>query len=550
VKDKQRTLALAVALSSLAGLLLLLPTVVRWFYLYDGQYRPGAIARPDLSAIEVATPEVSAFVDRTTASTTGIILVDRAHENRFEMTELNVLQSRLAARGRHLEPVIATENLSRQLRPAQALVVISPGKSWTAGEIRQVKEFVANGGRLLLVTDATRFVVLTDDLGTPLGYDNDVSHIGDLASQFGLIFQADYLYNTTDNENNFRNIRLTDFSSNDLTRGLKEVVFYAAHSIVSEQPGLIKASGETRSSNSDRTQDLAAAALAADGAVLALGDVTFLSEPYNAVADNDRLVANIADFLSGAQRQYDLGDFPLFFGETVDLVYAGDPSLDGELLPAGSALQAALDDTGRELTVRQDEDKTHDTLFLGLYEKTQEIKPYLAVAQVNVWFTPTEESGEEASLEGGFSSEPLTVSLELTETGEITLTAETATTATNRIEIESLGTMVLTDTALLVLEADGQRQVLVVLSDTEAGLRSAVQRLTDRDLSDCVLRKTETPARTTLALCPIGQKEPDGGVGGRPEDAASRLARNRQERVLAAFEPHGCLLKLVRVSVS
>ena len=55
-------------------------------------------------------------------------------------------------------------------------------------------------------------------------------------------------------------------------------------------------------------------AQAEEGRVLALGDLTFMTEPYHTVRDNSRLILHIADFLTGAERSYVLADFPRFFG--------------------------------------------------------------------------------------------------------------------------------------------------------------------------------------------------------------------------------------------
>ena len=307
------------------------------------------------------------------------------------MTELNLLQVRLAARSQRLVPADTFDEVRQELRHAKALIVVSPGQDWTAAEIELVREFVDKGGRLLLVTDPTRFVVDWDEFDY-LVFDYDAPHMNTLATEFGLIFQSDYLYNTVDNEGNFRNIRLTQFGDDALVAGLEQVVFYAAHSIETEEPLLIAAGGETRSSNSQRSGDLPVAALAADGAVLAVGDLTFLTEPYNAVYDNDPFIANIADFFGGAARTYELADFPYFFGEQVALVYAGDPLLDSDFLTSGGDLQDLSDQADRALTVRDEEDETQDTLLLSLYEEAEEAAPYLAAAQVTLHITPTQRA--------------------------------------------------------------------------------------------------------------------------------------------------------------
>jgi hypothetical protein len=483
---------------AVVGVLVLLavPLVGRWLYYYQGRYQSSQVPHPDLASVEAPTPELPTFVDQPSSPTAaaGAIVVDLVHDNRFSMAELNVLQSRLAARGRQLEPVAAAEELAGRLRYAQALVIISPGTSLTADEMQLIGTFVDKGGRLLLVADPTRYGVLLDDYGNYVGMDSDATHLNDLAAQFGLIVQSDYLYNTVENEGNYRNIRLTQMADQALTAGLKQVVFYAAHSLISEQPALIAASGDTRSSSSARAGDLPVAALVADGAVLALGDLTFMTEPYNAVYDNDRLVSNIADFLSGAERRYDLADFPFFFRDEVDLVYAGDPALDSDLIRGGSSLQALFADWGKTLTVREIEDQDRDTLFFGLYREAGEVEPYLAAAGMTLTLTSTQT----------ITSELLGITVDITPGDEVTATAE----------VEPLGQVVLSGTATLLLQRAGERHTLVVLATTEAGLANAVERLGKGDLAGCVLQESDAPPSTVLALCPTGEVAAGKGSGG------------------------------------
>lgn len=541
---------------ALALIMLLLPLAVRRLYFYDGTYEPGEVPRPDLAAIEAPTPEVEPFADRFEALPAATILVDRAHSNRFEMAELSVLQARLAARGQRLQPVNAEEDLASLLRFAQAMIVVSPGEDWTIDEIELVQDFVEKGGRLLLVTDPTRFEVMFDEFGYYLGMDSDVPHINDLAARFGLVFQDDYLYNTSDNEGNFRNIRLTDLSNHDLTQGLEQVVFYATHSIISEEPALISAGGETRSSISERSGDLAVAVLASGSKVLALGDLTFMMEPHNAVYGNDVFIANLADYLSGAERDHDLADFPLFFHDQADLVYTGDPLLDSDLLLAGSTLQGVFDDAGKVLTVREAEDEIIDTLFLGLYEGADDVESYLASAGVTLLITPTQTIESETENAGApapevspvetstiTSTATLTPTVRampsegLTTTGEITITPGIPSAARNRVEITGLGEMVLTSTSLLLLQSPGERQVLVVLADTEVGLEDATTRLVEGDMGACVLHDPGSEFPSVVALCPTGEAEPGGGSGGWEEPEPEPEPLSGGEPITDTLEP-------------
>ena len=527
------------ALLIAAGLaLLVLPLVIRWFYFYEGQYQPGPVPRPDLSQIEPEKPDLVSFEDKGALAEPGAILVDMAHDNRVAMAELNVLQARLAARGQRLEPVMASEGSSEmveKLRYAKSLLVISPGKVWTPAEIQQAEDFVSKGGRLLLAADPTRFGIVIDEEGVLVGVDSDVSYINDLAARFGLVFQPDYLYNTVENEGNFRNIRLTNFAENELTQGLNQVVFYAVHSIESSEPALITTSGDTRSSNTEKTGELVVATLAAGEKVLGLGDLTFMTEPHNDAYDNDRFIANVADFLSGARREYDLADFPFFFGEQAHLVFAGDPLMDSQLLASGSALQSLFQAVGKELLLRVEEDKDADTLFLGLYGDADKVDSHLTKAQVSLLITSA-QAVELDEVPGGnpvslgptdpvSSTQAVTKTLEITSTlpavlspsESITVTELVTATLGDRLKVEQVGELALSGTAMFLIQDDGTRQVMTVLSDTHAGLQAAVARLTGSDLQGCLFHRVEEAQPGWLALCPVG----DDGVGywedGAPE---------------------------------
>jgi hypothetical protein len=502
-----------------AIVLLVAPLAIRWFYYYEGRYQPGKVARPDLAQIEAPLAEPQPFADRQVTAGSGTVLVDLAHRNRVQMAELSVLQARLAARGHRLEPVADADDLAGQLRHAQALVIVSPAEDWTAGEIQQAVDFVDKGGRLLLVTDPSRFEPLYDEWGGFIGLDHDAPHINDLAARFGLLFQEDYLYNTVDNAGNFRNIKLAGLARDPLTQGLEQIVFFATHSIVSDGPALVTASGDTRSSASEQDQDLTVALLAAGGGVLALGDLTFMTEPHNTVYDNAQFIANIAEFLSSAQRQYELSDFPFFFGPQVDLVYTGSPLLGSSLLEGGSSLQSLFADEGKVLTLRVTEDEDRDTLFFGLYEQAEEVETYLGEAQVTLLITPTETLEEEQESEASPDAKPeASTSPTLTQPATVTLPitpteGEAAPAPKNRIAIEPLGEMALTATSLLLRQIDGQREVMVVLAHTEEGLKNALERLTEGDLANCLLHEAEASTVSLLALCPTGEKA-EGDEGG------------------------------------
>jgi hypothetical protein len=474
------------------------PMAIRWLTYHQGGRQARTIPRPDLSGVEAAAPARTTYVDDAKPAPAGTILVDDLHDNQFGTADLALLRERLSARGQTLEMADSADNLPEQLRYAKALVVISPHDDWAPAEIERVRELVGHGGRLLLVADATHYNEITDDWGYLIGLDHDAPHLNSLAVQFGISFQPDYLYNMVDNENNYRNVRLSDMADDPLTEGVAQLVFFGTRSLTSTGIPLVSAGADTVSNADDRVVKPVTVALGADGPVLALGDASFLTEPYNGIADNDRFASNIADWLSAAERHYAMEDLPYFFGEKVDLVYASDPLLDSDLLPGGGDLQALLGKAGKSLSIEAEENRAHDTILLGLYTEAGEAEPYLEKMGVALMLPPKEPAVDPMS---DYYTATLTATEELT----------------SRVEIESLGSMVIDGTALILLRSQGERRVLVVLSDTVSGLEAAIGLLVSRDLKDCVLHEDAAGAPSGLALCPTGELEEGEGTGGWPK---------------------------------
>ena len=436
-----------------------------WFY--RGVPPKRAVATPALAGLTVPTPAPGGELEQPPAGR-GLVLLDRAHDNLFSPAEFSVLTSHLLARGISTRDLGPDDDLPAALRSATALVVATPGCPFLPAEIAAIRHFVRQGGRLLLVADPTRYAVVFDETGEPAFIDSAL-FLNPLAEPFGLTFEDDYLYNVVEHEGNYQNILLRDFAAVSLTRGLSQVAFYATHSIHSPAGGIIRADARTRSSTDELGRDLAVAALGGEGQALALGDLTFMTSPYAGVLDNGRLLSNIADFLAGAERRYEMADFPYFFGDEVALVPAGLHQVTTAQVLAGGNLQQVLRSVGKRLVFRSEADPARDTFFIGLFEGADAVQKYLDAAGVSV---AVEESGE------GAVSATLTIS----GTGEV----------------DSTGM------ALLYRQQEGSRQVLVLLADTADDLGLALEALSAGKMAGCLALSDG------LALCAVGE----GGGGG------------------------------------
>lgn len=476
-------------------LLLAAPTAVRYLQYYDlnPQERVLPPAYDPALIKAVPTPEGSGYVDEPTL-TDGLVLLDQAHQNNFSQEDIAYLDGRLSARGVEMLPFDGGD-LALALRTVNAYLVITPLSDFTAEEILAVSRFVDRGGRLLLIGDPTRFNLVFDEedfFGLSPTFLADQIPLNSLANEFDIAFNGDYLYNTIENEGNFRNIilRREGFAENGLVDGVDKLAFYSTHSLQVGPSGeaLITADDNTWSSTTDRPGGLVLAAVSHDGQVLALGDIHFMTQPYFTVYENGRFIAQIADFLAQSTgRRLVLSDFPYFFHNPVNLVYTGGPELGPDAFDEIIALQNAFSRVDRDLSLAAEPQENADVLYLGLYNQAGEVEKLLEGADITFMIDPPIEA------------EPETPAEDLPEGSEAEVVeAETAV----RLIQSNLGDIQMAGTALIVLdESDDQRRV-IILAASNQGLANTVNRLlnliplnADYALSDCLIHDN-------LALCP------------------------------------------------
>ncbi len=365
---------------SLIAAALLLPVILRFAWFFPGFSLPRSVATPDYAKLEMPQAPISTAMAAAAApASAGTVLLDGDHSNRFALDEIQPFTDALTQRGAHLVLNTDTEQLALQLKAASSYVVISPSEAFSPSEIGLVRSFVARGGRLVVFTDATRGVVTYDYMGYATGTTSDVDFVLPLLESYGLSVNADYLYDLSSNEGNFRNVYLQAAPGSDLVAGLGTVAFYGTHSVTTEGGSALLLGGQgTLSSTTDALPDegssqaWAAAAMSKDGSVLAFGDFSFLISPYDRVADNQVLIARVAEFLL-KPRQAGLSDFPyLFRGPEVNLIVSSDLQMTAELTDAVGELQSSLSATGLQLRTVQDMAAQGDQIVLGTYDLSAE----------------------------------------------------------------------------------------------------------------------------------------------------------------------------------
>jgi hypothetical protein len=452
---------------------LVLPILLRFIWLFPGFSFPRTIVTPDYANLKmpvapVSTPQVEAIKQLG-----GIVIVDDAHTNQFQPTEIQTLTDALTQRGARVVFTSDETLLASQLKFASSYVVISPSLAFNSDDIRLVKDFVSLGGRLAVFTDATRGQVMYDFAGNPIGNSPDVNNANPLLEPFGININGDYLYNLVENEGNFRNVFFMSFGKSDITWGLNKIALYGTHSVETDSGlPLFMADEKTYSSTTDSTpskdpkQGWAAAVLSKDGNVFAAGDFTFLMPPYNTVGDNSTLINNIADFLLSGQRKDVLADFPYIFNEgIVDILPTSNVQLTAGMTSSLSKLQARLASTNTEIKVVKDNPTDSNLIVLGTYSSSDDLTKYV---------------------------EPFNVKMD--DTSEF-------------VEIPQIGKLGRSGNGLLLFNHTEKGTILVLLAETVDDVSTLLDTLSSGDLSGCVLQGD-------VGVCSIGSggSFSDGGT--------------------------------------
>ena len=342
-----------------------------WLTTFSGSYTPPAPRELGLEELDLPTyarrssPEVSD--DRQ-----GVMILDTLHFNHFLPGELEPLLTKVINLGYELEFfgdrlaagfLGETERvliLEEALRGADSMLTVAPIVSYTDEESAVVRRFVEKGGRLVLAGDPTR-----------------VRTMNALATALAFNYEEDFLFNVKEHDANYRNVVFRDFAEHALTQGLTEIVLYTSGSITGAADALVWGDNDTRSSTREAASVLAPMALAMDGQVVALADASFIEAPYDKVLDNDRLLANLADFLTSGTRTFSLEDFPGFLAADVVVTATSPAAID-----AATGLAGSLSSGDHRVPLQSLDRPTVDTVFVGLYDDQDVVAHHLQSAGV------------------------------------------------------------------------------------------------------------------------------------------------------------------------
>ncbi len=461
---------------------LFLPIFARGLWFYRGIPSRPDIATPDYSALKIpqAPLETPPAEDANIKRASGTILLDYAHGNQYQQSEIQSLKDAIEKRGGSIEILTDTSLLKDKLKYARAYVVISPSYAFTADEANLAQKFSERGGRLVVFTDATRGIISTDFFtGATINYP-DAAMVNPLLAPFGITVNNDYLYNVKQNDSNFRNVFFEDFGKHELTFGLKRVAFYGTHSLKTSSGAiLLRGSNLTLSSIDDaHDSEKGGAVISADGNILAFGDFTFLTPAYQNAANNATLIDNIADFSLNGKQAAALANFPhLFTQRNLQIYPSAEIKLTAEMIASIAGLQASLPQYTIEII--EEAPREGDALILGTLTPSDDMKKIL---------------------------KPFNVTL---DDGEF-------------ISVPKFGNVGRYGNGILLLESGKKGNKLTLLADTPEDLISLMDMLAGGSLDDCILQDN-------IGVCGVSfggsySDEDEGEAEATPEPSAETEA--------------------------
>ena len=490
----------------LAAAVLLVPLAARTLWFYQGIYTPAQpILTPEYESLQPPQAPLSTPIPLSPASAAAAerpqtnLLVDFTHGNWVSLKELEALtQPFEALGGRTLlstDPYIFAE----QLKNTDTYLTAAATMPFTAQEAQLLSSFVQRGGRLVVICDPTRSYASSSTTDPLLALSSCTASANLLLQPFDLAFADDYLYNLEENDGNFRHLILTDIQDSPLTQGVRQVIFYAAHSLQSSPQPLLRTSPTTRSSLTDAPTPSVVASLDSSGQVLAVGDLSFLQAPNHLMADNQQWIAGIAGFLAGSQRQPTLAEYPYVFQRPVTLLVPADQTLEKGFITTLGAAQRQLALLNLPLTTAAQPVGGSDTLNLGPYQDYEKLAPYLAAFNLEINMqsgggilppAPTEEVAPPADTDTAPTPPP-----ELSPE-DLLGSLESSSASADTITIPGLGSVETASTGLVLYQTQPSGNTLILLAATEEGLSELANMLTSLGLSTCALQDN-------IAVCPL-----------------------------------------------
>ncbi|MEM2740110.1 MAG: S49 family peptidase [Candidatus Bathyarchaeia archaeon] len=281
-------------------------------------------------------------VRSNTTDSNGGVIVDLSHGNTVSWIDLDVLSGKLVERGASTAFVRNWKDIEGKIYNASALIVAAPTISYNDREVKIIEDYIEKGGILILFFDPSVEYVVIPDLAYPMNT---------LASRFNVYFAGGYLYNQVKNFGFYRNIYAyvsgkTD--DNPLTMNVTKIALFTATHIYSSGTILAYTSNDTYSSMAEKPERYAVAVYLrkGNGTIIAFGDLSFLQEPYCYIADNLKLIENLAFIIANNTPPAQRIEKAVVQPETPKVTEIGEPEI-----PVGTEKEYLCIEDGEEYKI-------------------------------------------------------------------------------------------------------------------------------------------------------------------------------------------------------
>ena len=256
---------------------------------------------PEFDVDRIAPDRIDAGGQASPDAEVGTVLFDQTNDNRFEAEDVKPLMRAITDAGGDVTFTPDDAPIGEHLDGVDVLVVVDPGQEYGEAEVDAVREFVDDGGQLLILGGPTRTEIQEIDLGAELTEER--SELTSLGSAFGITFDTQYLYDMEYNDGNFKNVVVGPATEDPTVEGVEEVTMYTAAAVeVGEGTVLLETAPTAERSGGGAQATRPVAVQTADGSVIAVGDTRFLSDQYHDVADNEVFIERLVEFMAQGDR--------------------------------------------------------------------------------------------------------------------------------------------------------------------------------------------------------------------------------------------------------
>lgn len=284
------TIALIVLIVSLFSTLYTIPTTQTQQKSFEERH-----PEYNLSSLSIEQIEKQGTITAATSFESNTVLIDKAHSNTFQNEDIQPLTSALIESGHEIRILREDDDIAEKLSNSDIYIVIDPMNEYTEAETDGVKQFVDQGGRLLLVGEPNRKQIQINLLSTQIVTQR--SQLTTIGSKFGISFGTNYLYNLEEKDGNYQNI-IARTPTNQNIEDLNRTVLHTATKVESSSgTNLLVATEGTQKSGTHQT-DTYPVAIQKEN-IIAVGDKSIFSDNRYNIADNEHLITYIIDYITG-----------------------------------------------------------------------------------------------------------------------------------------------------------------------------------------------------------------------------------------------------------